>query len=61
MSGERFLVTGALGCIGAWAATLLVREGTPVVAYDLGDDDHRLRLVADARGDRRGRPSSAAT
>lgn len=47
MSGERFLVTGALGCIGAWTATLLVREGVPVVAYDLGDDDHRLRLVAE--------------
>ena len=46
MSDERFLVTGALGCIGAWAAALLVREGVPVVAYDLGDDDRRLRLVA---------------
>ena len=43
---DRFLVTGALGCIGAWAAALLVREGASVVAYDLGDDDHRLRLVA---------------
>jgi UDP-glucuronate 4-epimerase len=43
---ERFFVTGALGCIGAWAATLLVREGASVVAYDLGDDDHRLRLIA---------------
>src|SRR6476660_747995 len=46
MSDERFLVTGALGCIGAWAATLLVREGASVVAYDLGDDRHRLELVA---------------
>ncbi len=43
---DRFLVTGALGCIGAWAAALLVREGAGVVAYDLGDDDHRLRLIA---------------
>ena len=43
---ERFLVTGALGCIGAWAAALLVREGANVVAYDLGEDDHRLRLIA---------------
>ena len=46
MSTDRFLITGALGCIGAWAATLLVREGAAVVAYDLGDDRHRLRLVA---------------
>jgi UDP-glucuronate 4-epimerase len=43
---ERFLVTGALGCIGAWAATLLVREGASVVAYDLGEDDHRLKQIA---------------
>ena len=27
MTEERFLVTGALGCIGAWTATLLDREG----------------------------------
>ena len=46
MTGDRFLVTGVLGCIGAWAATLLVHEGATVVGYDLGDDDHRLRLVA---------------
>jgi len=43
---ERFLVTGALGCIGAWTATLLAREDVSVVAFDLGGDDHRLRLVA---------------
>jgi UDP-glucuronate 4-epimerase len=46
VSGDRFLVTGALGCIGAWAATLLVREGVDVVAYDLAADDRRLRLVS---------------
>ena len=46
MIAERFLVTGARGCIGAWAAALLVRDGAAVVAYDLGEDDHRLRLVA---------------
>lgn len=44
---DRFLVTGALGCIGAWAAVLLVREGTPVVAYDLGEDRHRLELISE--------------
>ena len=32
MSDERWLVTGALGCIGAWTAVTLVREGTSVVA-----------------------------
>jgi nucleoside-diphosphate-sugar epimerase len=43
--GERFLVTGALGCIGAWTVRALVREGTPVVAFDLGSDPRRLRSI----------------
>lgn len=42
---ERFLVSGALGCIGAWTCRLLVEEGAGVVAYDLGSDPHRLRLI----------------
>jgi UDP-glucuronate 4-epimerase len=44
-AGERFLVTGALGCIGAWTVRALVREGLPVVAFDLGSDPRRLRLI----------------
>jgi UDP-glucuronate 4-epimerase len=44
-SGERFLVTGALGCIGAWTVRALVREGTPVVGFDLGRDPRRLALI----------------
>jgi nucleoside-diphosphate-sugar epimerase len=43
--GERFLVTGALGCIGAWTVRQLVREGVPVVAFDLGTDPRRLELI----------------
>jgi UDP-glucuronate 4-epimerase len=43
--GERFLVTGALGCIGAWTVRTLVREGAPVVAFDLGHDVRRLRSI----------------
>jgi nucleoside-diphosphate-sugar epimerase len=46
MSEERWLVTGALGCIGAWTSVSLVRDGAAVVAFDLGDDLHRLRLIA---------------
>jgi len=42
---ESFLVTGALGCIGAWTCRLLVEEGVAVVVYDLGDDPRRLRLI----------------
>jgi nucleoside-diphosphate-sugar epimerase len=44
-SDERFLVTGALGCIGAWTVRQLVREHVPVVAFDLGRDTRRLALV----------------
>jgi UDP-glucuronate 4-epimerase len=47
---ERFLVTGANGCIGAWTVAQLAGEGTPVVALDASDDDHRLRLVMDEGG-----------
>jgi UDP-glucuronate 4-epimerase len=43
--GERFLVTGALGCIGAWTVRELVREGVPVVAFDVGSDPRRLALI----------------
>ena len=43
---ERFLVTGAGGCIGAWLATLLAREGTYVVGLDLEPEAPRLRAIA---------------
>ena len=42
---ERFLVTGILGCIGAWTARLLAEEGVEVVGFDLGTAIHRLELV----------------
>jgi UDP-glucuronate 4-epimerase len=46
MSGtERFLVTGALGCIGAWTCRALAREDTPVVAFDRETDARRLRDI----------------
>jgi UDP-glucuronate 4-epimerase len=44
-TGERFLVTGALGCIGAWTVRALAREGVPVVAFDLGRDRRRLAQI----------------
>ncbi|MCC6611956.1 MAG: NAD(P)-dependent oxidoreductase [Anaerolineae bacterium] len=47
MSEQRFLVTGALGCIGAWVVKRLVDEATPVWTYDLGTSNHRLRLIMD--------------
>ena len=44
---EKFLVTGALGCIGAWTVKRLVAEGVPVWTYDLPGEPHRLRLIMD--------------
>jgi UDP-glucuronate 4-epimerase len=44
---ERFLITGAFGCIGAWAGRRLVSEGAEVWAYDLATHPHRLHLVMD--------------
>jgi len=43
---ERFLVTGALGCIGAWTVKRLVDEVVPVWTYDLPSGEaHRMRLI----------------
>ncbi len=42
---ERTLVTGALGCIGAWTIRALLDDGEEPVGYDLGGEPHRLRLV----------------
>ena len=49
---ERFLVTGALGCIGAWILRQLVDEGVEVVAADASTDDHRVAalLAPEERG-----------
>jgi nucleoside-diphosphate-sugar epimerase len=41
----RTLVTGALGCLGAWTLKALVDLGEEPVGFDLGTDDARLRLV----------------
>ncbi len=40
---ERFLVTGAYGCIGAWTVRELIREGVEVIGVDAGSDDRRVR------------------
>ena len=48
MTEERFLVTGALGCIGAWTCGVLAAEGVAVVGYDLGSDRRRLELAGAA-------------
>jgi UDP-glucuronate 4-epimerase len=43
---HRTLVTGALGCLGAWTVKALLDLGEEPVGFDLpGSDDARLRLV----------------
>lgn len=43
---ERFLVTGATGCVGAWIVRLLANEDVPVVALVRSANYARLRLIA---------------
>jgi UDP-glucuronate 4-epimerase len=45
VSEERFLVTGAFGCIGTWVVRDLVREGVAVTALDLGAEPARWPLA----------------
>lgn len=47
MAQERYLVTGALGCIGAWTVKRLVDAGAYVCTFDLGTSMHRLKLIMD--------------
>ena len=49
MTSGRTLVTGALGCVGAWTMRALLDDGEDPVGYDLGEDDSRLRLILDDR------------
>jgi UDP-glucuronate 4-epimerase len=44
---DRFLVTGAHGCIGAWVVAELLREGTEVVAFDVAPGSGRAALLLD--------------
>jgi UDP-glucuronate 4-epimerase len=48
MSSERWLITGALGCVGVWCCRQLVREGHAVVGLDLGTDRQRAELIMSA-------------
>jgi UDP-glucuronate 4-epimerase len=40
-----YLVTGGLGCIGAWTLYHLRRQDKQAVCFDLSDDRHRLDLL----------------
>lgn len=45
MEESRYLVTGAMGCVGAWVVRGLLRAHQAVVAFDASNDDHRLKLI----------------
>jgi nucleoside-diphosphate-sugar epimerase len=40
-----YLVTGGMGCIGAWVLHHLQRQGKQAICFDLSDDRHRLDLL----------------
>jgi len=42
---SKYLVTGAMGCIGAWTLYHLRQQQKDVVSFDLSDDRHRLDLL----------------
>ena len=44
--GDRYLVTGSSGCLGAWIVRDLLDQDCDVVAFDLSPDTRRLRLLA---------------
>jgi UDP-glucuronate 4-epimerase len=46
---DTVLVTGAMGCIGAWVVRSLLDDGDVPVAFDAAGDDHRLRYLLDDR------------
>lgn len=49
MGEERFLVTGAMGCIGAWVVRNLIRDGVEAIIFDQSDNDQRLKLLLDKK------------
>ena len=48
MTNETFMITGAMGCIGAWVLRNLVQDGAKVVATDLATEPVRPRQVLSA-------------
>ena len=42
---DTYLVTGAMGCIGAWTLYHLVKQGKRAVSFDVANDRSRLDLL----------------
>jgi nucleoside-diphosphate-sugar epimerase len=45
MTTQKYLITGGLGCLGAWIIRNLVQSGIRTVSFDINDDRQRLALV----------------
>ncbi|MCB9150671.1 MAG: NAD(P)-dependent oxidoreductase [Caldilineaceae bacterium] len=45
MANEKFMITGSMGCIGAWVLRNLINEGVQVVATDLATTPTRPGLL----------------
>jgi UDP-glucuronate 4-epimerase len=45
---DTYLITGGMGCIGAWVMYHLLRQGKHVVNYDISEDRHRLDWLMSA-------------
>lgn len=48
MTNPCYLVTGSMGCIGAWALYHLVRQKQRVISFDISDNRSRLNLLLSA-------------
>ncbi|MCU0513451.1 MAG: NAD-dependent epimerase/dehydratase family protein [Anaerolineae bacterium] len=48
-SENRYLVTGAMGCLGAWTLYHLFHQGKYAVSFDLSADRARLNLLLSTR------------
>jgi len=51
IQNKAVLVTGAAGCIGAWAIKVLREHGARPIAYDLSDNRERLELIMEGSND----------
>lgn len=45
---DRYLVTGGMGCIGAWTLYHLIQQGKDAVCLDISEDRHRLNWLMNA-------------
>ncbi len=50
-TAERWFITGAAGCIGAWVMRALLERGAVPLAFDLRKDERRLRQVLEHPAD----------